>query len=834
MTKITRYNIFNMKFSIKIIKHILIIIIIFLNFRQAFTQTSSFNDINDIFSNKTDDNSSLKTAFHIASFVNTIIKSTSVEEYMRNYDMNTLPSESPEQLIVSYDSKIAEIEAWKDDMIFQMKSNLERDIRIIIEEAQQQLLSLGINATTGDRNKDDVLKKIIYETAGKELIRNIIKNKERKIAEKQKKFEKELDEKLEKRMIKIQENLIKENEAACSQYLYAAAYSLSIEEQNKFLDKYTFHKCCISELIKNFDYKSTNWLDIDCNYNKRNYVNSNDRNKTYFELAKNKYALYKKYKDINFVKAANKILELDVDKNMSDVEYYILRAKLSFSIIDKYYYLLCAKKYGKDAFKKEDLLNKYFDQLNVGLFEAIENDDIAFVQEFSEKLSFKDIQLNKKPIIKYIINKNKCNILDIVVNSQRKESISVEQFKGELLGLAIINSSYNCFKKLIDLGFNTSVIFKDQFDLYYLTLSADDSDNYVKDLIDMGVDYSTTMNYVLRQGKQEDLVNLSIMIYKASPSEESITRLEKYNKKIRSHIPKSKEVIINSIPEGLTFNLNDEFESVTPCSVIMEFTNYKIELVNKGIVFTYDFKTAINSKDEYKFDCELQKEYTVNIGPYGIPFVFVEMLDNSAGFYISKYEISQSLYNYIMHDEDEVGNRNDNDYPISSISQAEAKTFVQKLNNFELYNKSRDNNIIRNKQIDKLLLSYRLPTKQEWITACKGGINQNGSDIIDRRVIDQIAWYRKNSGKDKQPSGKKAMNKLGIFDMLGNVSEWCLKISENKDTSYIIMGYNYLSNYNKFKNTFKENPQIDKFATGIRLVKAQLLDNKKIKTNKNW
>ena len=140
-------------------------------------------------------------------------------------------------------------------------------------------------------------------------------------------------------------------------------------------------------------------------------------------------------------------------------------------------------------------------------------------------------------------------------------------------------------------------------------------------------------------------------------------------------------------------------------------------------------------------------------------------------FYISKYEVTQKLWHDLMGTNPSISKSCD-ECPVEHVSWNDVQEFIKKLD-------------------QKTGRSYRLPTEAEWEYAARGG-NVGGSfKYSGSNAIYEVAWYDLNSGSKTHPVGQKKPNKLGIYDMTGNVWEWC---SDWYDSNY-------------YKNSSVNNPQ---------------------------
>jgi len=189
---------------------------------------------------------------------------------------------------------------------------------------------------------------------------------------------------------------------------------------------------------------------------------------------------------------------------------------------------------------------------------------------------------------------------------------------------------------------------------------------------------------------------------------------------------------------------------------------------------------AINSKldkmlqDSKQWIAHLGNEVTMELLPVGAGSFDMGSNDSDADsdekpvhrvtltkpFWIGKYEVTQKQYEQIMGSNPSSFKGADN--PVEKVSWNDAMEFCKKLTE-----KEHDSGRL------PLDYKYTLPTEAQWEFAARGGNESRGYKYSGSDDLEKVGWHRDNSDKKPHSVGQKSPNELGLYDMSGNVYEWC-------------------------------------------------------------
>ncbi|MBQ7664735.1 MAG: formylglycine-generating enzyme family protein [Bacteroidaceae bacterium] len=124
-------------------------------------------------------------------------------------------------------------------------------------------------------------------------------------------------------------------------------------------------------------------------------------------------------------------------------------------------------------------------------------------------------------------------------------------------------------------------------------------------------------------------------------------------------------------------------------------------------------------------------------------------------FAIGQTEVTQQLWNAVMDNNPSVFKGDD--LPVENVTWKDCQTFITRLNTITG-------------------LKFRLPTEAQWEYAARGGKKARGTTYSGSNQFEEVGWCHKNAKRRTHPVAQLQPNEIGIYDMTGNVFEWCSDI----------------------------------------------------------
>ncbi len=201
-------------------------------------------------------------------------------------------------------------------------------------------------------------------------------------------------------------------------------------------------------------------------------------------------------------------------------------------------------------------------------------------------------------------------------------------------------------------------------------------------------------------------------------------------------------------------------------------------------------------------------------------FVYVDATGTALkGFFICTHQVTQEEYQRIMgvNPSSFSGGKN----PVENVSWYDCIEYCNRRSLAEglkpYYNIAGDNTTC-NEDAD----GYRLPTKAEWMCAARGGNRSRGCEYSGSNNINTVAWYDGNSGGHTHPVCMKKPNELGIYDISGNVEEWCWDRWDSFGSDRVVRGggWDVNADYCSVSYRYYYDPSCTIYYLGFRLARS--------------
>ena len=286
-----------------------------------------------------------------------------------------------------------------------------------------------------------------------------------------------------------------------------------------------------------------------------------------------------------------------------------------------------------------------------------------------------------------------------------------------------------------------------------------------KILID-GEDFGTTPRVIKNILVGEH--TLSLVKQGCAKLEKTFTLKEKEMLSLNEKLESGKIITVTTDKEGDEIYVDGTFAGHSPLDVSMGYGRHTVKAIRNGKSVEKSFDVSENG-GESSLLLKFSRNQTITVNGVSFEMVYVEGGSFDMGsdteynekpvhsvtlsdYYIGKCEVTQELWEAVMGSNPSYFKGAQN--PVERVSWYDCQNFIKKLNSLTGR-------------------TFRLPTEAEWEYAARGGKKSSHYKYSGSDNIDDVAWYDDNSGDKTRPVGTKSPNELGIYDMSGNVYEWC-------------------------------------------------------------